>query len=111
MLYFLSIKVLVAFFYLFLVVLKVFVQILIVHDYCVDRVVSILGFKGSFWVAVATEEGLYLIDDIDSVVGLNVVDKVDALVKPSGIVVEKDEPLMVLTLGKPLIDDHFQCGL
>jgi hypothetical protein len=50
-----------------------------VHDHCFYGVVSLLGFEGFFGVEVAADQGLYLVDDIQGLIVLDVVDEVDAL--------------------------------
>jgi hypothetical protein len=39
----------------------------------------LLGFEGFFCVEVAADQGLYLVDDIQGFIALDVVDEVDAL--------------------------------
>lgn len=58
-----------------------------------------LGFEGFFCVEVAADQGLYLVDDIQSLVALDVVDKIDTLLEAVWVVVEEDEPLEVVGFG------------
>jgi hypothetical protein len=39
----------------------------------------LLGVEGFFGVEVAADQGLYLVDDIQGLIALDVVDKIDAL--------------------------------
>ena len=68
-------------------------------------------FEWSFWVKIATEKSLNFVNDIDFIIGFDVVDELDTFLKPLRVFIEKDEPLKIFTLWESITSDHLKCSL